>query len=320
MKRKPIKDLTKSIHRRLLNRAKADGISYTAVFRYYVAERFLYRLSCSIYRDNFILKGATLFRVWKSAPFRTTADTDFLGHNIDNNVEEIKQAVREIVLTEVPDDGLLFQGNLIRCSQIVQRAKYRGINVVVPVLFAGKRAPSFLHIDIGFGDPAYPEPERLVLDTLLETDSKPAILCYCKENAIAEKMEAIVWHNETNSRLKDFADIYFLSDVYSFEGGRLAEAVRRTFKARNTEIDPNLSILRDEEFLKTKSAEWIRFCADRLQIKNFPDNFADVAARILEFIQPVFIAISSGVSSDKVWTKTRGWSFSIDGSDQYADQ
>lgn len=315
MKRKPIKDLAKSIHTRLLNRAKADGVSYTAVFRYYVTERFLYRLSCSAYSDNFILKGATLFRVWKSAPFRTTADTDLLGLNVNNSIEEIKRTVCEIVSTAVPDDGLTFQGDRIRCSQIVHRAKYRGINVVVPVLFAEKRAPSFLHIDIGFGDPAYPEPEKLVLETLLETDSRPVILCYCKENAIAEKMEAIVWHDKTNSRLKDFADVYFLSEEYSFEGARLTEAVRRTFKARNTEIDPGLSLLREEGFLKAKSSEWIRFCADRLHTENFPASFTEVVARIVEFIQPVFAAISSGTALNKVWTKTSGWISPVDKAD-----
>lgn len=308
MNGKPLKNLAKSIHSRLLNRAKADGVSYTAVFRYYVTERFLYRLSRSIYRDHFVLKGATLFRVWKSAPFRATADTDLLGLNIENTPEEIERTVREIVSTAVPEDGLTFQGDLIRCSQIVHRAKYRGINVVVPVLFAGKRAPSFLHIDIGFGDPAYPNPERLALKTLLETDSEPVILCYCKENAIAEKMEAIVWHGETNSRLKDFADVYFLSKEYSFEGRRLTESVRRTFNARKTVIDPSLSILRNEDFLKAKSVEWSRFCSDRLLSEILPDSFPEVAAQILEFIQPAFAAIGTGIPFRKRWTPTSGWS------------
>lgn len=316
MKRKPIQDLCKSIHDRLQNRAKADGVSYTAVFTYYVIERFLYRLSCSAYRDNFILKGANLFRVWGLDPFRTTADTDLLGRNISNSIEEIKRTICEIVSTTVPEDGLIFLGDQIQCSSIMPRATYPGINVVVPVLFAKKHAPSFLHIDIGFGDPTYPMPQKDSLEPMLEEDAKPVILCYCKENVIAEKIEAIIYHDKINSRLKDFADIFFLSENYSFNGNQLMEAIRRTFKSRNTKIDPNLSILHEEDFLKTKSIEWIKYRADKLRSDKFPNNFTKVVARIIKFIQPIFAAINSDAPFNKKWIKGKGWDSYIKQADQ----
>jgi hypothetical protein len=42
-------------------------------------ERLLYRLSVSKHRDAFILKGALLFQLWTSEPYRPTRDLDRLG-------------------------------------------------------------------------------------------------------------------------------------------------------------------------------------------------------------------------------------------------
>jgi hypothetical protein len=73
------RDLSASIHQRLLNKAKADQIPFGELLQYFAIERFLYRLSKSVYRNSFILKGAMVFLAW-NAPFgRPTRDIDFLG-------------------------------------------------------------------------------------------------------------------------------------------------------------------------------------------------------------------------------------------------
>ena len=42
-------------------------------------ERFLYRLSKSPQADQFVLKGAMLFKVWQVVEARSTMDIDLLG-------------------------------------------------------------------------------------------------------------------------------------------------------------------------------------------------------------------------------------------------
>ncbi len=44
----------------------------------YGVERLLYRLSISPHADKFILKGASLFLVWKGQNYRVTKDADLL--------------------------------------------------------------------------------------------------------------------------------------------------------------------------------------------------------------------------------------------------
>lgn len=47
--------------------AKETGRTVAETIQYYAVERFLYRLGSSRYRDNFVLKGAMMFRAWDAA-------------------------------------------------------------------------------------------------------------------------------------------------------------------------------------------------------------------------------------------------------------
>ena len=56
------KNYAASVHQRLLNYARSRGQDFIFVLRMFAMERLLYRLSCSPYVDNFVLKGAMLSR------------------------------------------------------------------------------------------------------------------------------------------------------------------------------------------------------------------------------------------------------------------
>lgn len=68
-----------SVFERLLNHAKAQGEDFNLLLFRYGVERLLYRLSISQHADKFILKGASLFLVWKGQNYRVTKDVDLLG-------------------------------------------------------------------------------------------------------------------------------------------------------------------------------------------------------------------------------------------------
>ena len=72
------KNIPHSIFQRLLNLAKSNKVDFNLLLSRYGMERFLYRLSVSPYCDRFILKGASLFLVWKGQNYRVTRDADFL--------------------------------------------------------------------------------------------------------------------------------------------------------------------------------------------------------------------------------------------------
>ena len=71
--------LVSSIHARLVNRAKAEGVEAQQMFTRFSVERFLYRLSRSKEAGRFVLKGAALMPVWLGEELRPTRDADLAG-------------------------------------------------------------------------------------------------------------------------------------------------------------------------------------------------------------------------------------------------
>ena len=96
MSKKPT-NIAASIRDRLLNLSRKRKEQYNYLLTVYVGERLLYRLSQSPYQQQYILKGATLFKVWNGEPHRATKDLDFLSFG-NNEVEHIEKVFEEICL------------------------------------------------------------------------------------------------------------------------------------------------------------------------------------------------------------------------------
>ncbi len=202
-----MKNLSKSVHDRLLNLSKKRGRAFNETAQHYVMERFLYRLSKSARVDSFILKGALLLRVWKSDIARPTGDIDFLG--ADGTPEDVIQQIEEIAALEVQPDGVTFETSSMSMERITENSEYPGFRVRFRGLLGTTQLPMVL--DAGFGDVVYPKARVEELLTLLEDFPAPRIKCYSRESVIAEKLQAAVNLGEINSRMKDFFDIWWLA-------------------------------------------------------------------------------------------------------------
>lgn len=96
MRRKPaeIKNVAASVRARLAKRSQESNQEFQLLLTRYGIERLLYRLSVSLHRERFILKGAQLFTVWHPIAHRVTRDIDFLGFGscaIDNLVATFRE-------------------------------------------------------------------------------------------------------------------------------------------------------------------------------------------------------------------------------------
>ena len=74
-----MKNHVASITTRLRNHAKTQHREFAPLLEQFALGRLLARLSHSAYADDFILKGAQLFRIWTSELHRPTRDADFLS-------------------------------------------------------------------------------------------------------------------------------------------------------------------------------------------------------------------------------------------------
>ncbi len=87
-----IKNVAASVKERLRNIASQSDKEFQSVVRQYVQERFLFRLSKSLYSNNFILKGALLFVAHDISRNRPTRDIDFLGSSISNEIDDVSRS------------------------------------------------------------------------------------------------------------------------------------------------------------------------------------------------------------------------------------
>ena len=62
----------------------------------------------------------------------------------------------------------------------------------------------------------------------------PLVRTYPRVATIAEKFETMVQWGTGNGRMKDFYDIWALSETFAFDGAELREAVERCFERRET--------------------------------------------------------------------------------------
>lgn len=296
------KNISASVHARLLARAKKDQRPFNELLQYYAMERFLYRLSLSSHAQRFILKGALMLRVWNLPQHRPTMDIDMLGRTSNGETDVVAQ-IRDILTTDVDPDGLSFDAEAIQAERITEDADYEGIRIHF-LCFLGTARIS-MQIDIGFGDIVYPEPEKKAFPVMLNS-SAPRLLCYSLESSIAEKLEAMVKLGVLNSRMKDFYDIWTLSRQFDFRGTSLAEAIRLTFKRRGTAL-PSAVEAFTEAFIDNKQKQWTAF-HKRLQQEHVPASFKEIAAGLREFLTPIIAAISTGIAIPKVWTAPGPWS------------
>jgi hypothetical protein len=108
-----------------------------------------------------------------------------------------------------------------------------------------------------------------------------------------------------NSRMKDFHDIWLLSRLFDFDGPRLAEAVRLTFKQRGTEMPAEIDAF-TEPFIETKQIQWAAF-AKRLGQDHVPVSFREITVSLDKFLSPIAAVLSPGKPTPEHWIAPGPW-------------
>lgn len=274
-----------SIRQRLLNHARQTGEEFQLTLDRYAVERLLYRLSVSRHRNDFLLKGAMLFRHWFEQAHRPTRDADFLGFGTPDPAR-IDKIVRELCQLDV-DDGLAFDLSSLTVGPIRETARYDGVRVQLRARLG--TAACMVHWDVGFGDAVTPGPEDVELPTLLEDLPAPSLRSYPRETVFAEKLEAIVVLGMANSRMKDYFDLLSLIREGRMDPPHLASAVAATFERRSTPLPAALPIGLTEAFASdtTRQKQWRAFL-DRSQLQ--APVLDEVVAEIAAAVAPVLDA------------------------------
>ncbi len=300
----PPKNLAHSVRDRLLKLTRERGEDFNFVLVRYALERLLYRLSKSAHGGEFVLKGAMLFTVWSKHPHRATKDLDLLGSGAPD-LDRIAHVFRDVCSTPVEDDGVVFEPRSVKAGRIKEDAEYEAVRITLE----GKLGSAKLavQVDVGFGDSVVPPPTTIEFPTLLPFPG-PVIRAYARETVVAEKLHAMVDLGMTNTRMKDFFDLWFLSREFEFEGPQLVAAIRSTFEQRQTPVPVELPLALTGTFAldATKGVQWSAFLA-RSRVIDTALSLPEVVRVVASFLAPVLEAITGQSANAGSWQPGGPW-------------
>lgn len=189
------------------NLSRETGIDPQILIRQYMMEHLLERVSLSRYNECFILKGGLLISAFVGIALRSTLDMDatIKGFPLEQNT--LMEMANEIIGIKM-DDGIRYQINSI--DPIHEDSEYNGYRISLTAFLDESRIP--LKMDITTGDRITPKEIDFSYPMLLEKRSIK-IFSYNPETVLAEKLETILSRSLANTRLRDFYDVYVLTEM-----------------------------------------------------------------------------------------------------------
>ena len=289
-----------SVLAKLKNKAKQTGKPLQMHLQLFCQEEFLRKLSMSKYADNLVLKGGLFIYTLTNFESRATVDIDFLMRQLPNSVEEIEKIITEILNVDTGNDFIELSAKGF--ETISPQRKYKGVSFQIMGKIKNTRTP--FNVDLGVGDIIVPKSEKRIIPVQLDEFTKPEISTYSLESTIAEKFDAILQLLEMTSRMKDFYDIYYLSNMFDFDGRKLQEAIFETLQNRGTtysrdSLEKIAAFANDSQMI----SKWNLYLRT---IKMPRLEFNTVIESIYAFLEPVWAAVINEDELFKMWDKNRG--------------
>ena len=262
-----------SLKAKASNLAKQTNIPNKYIIQNFMFEALLKRISNSIYKDKFIIKGGLLLSSIFGVNLRSTMDLDTTIKGLPLNKSTITKVITEIINIDLKDN-ITFEIENIK--DIREEDLYSGYNVNLKADFDGLKTN--LMIDITTGDIITYKEVEFNYATLFDNDTIN-IMTYNYETIIAEKFESIISRNIDNTRMKDYYDLYMFVNLKwnDINKDTLRKAIINTSKARETldyiyNANKYIELISDDSRLK---ALW----------NNYQNNYE--YAKDIEFIDTI---------------------------------
>jgi hypothetical protein len=220
------------------------------------------------------------------------------------DLDRLAGVFRDICSTSVEVDGVVFEPGSVKASRIKEDAEYEAVRVTLEGKLGSARLA--VQVDVGFGDSVVPAPMTIEFPTMLPLPG-PVIRAYARETVVAEKLHAMVALRMTNTRMKDFFDLWFLSREFEFQGPQLVAAIRSTFERRQTPVPVELPLALTETFAldATKGMQWAAFLA-RSGVVDTALSLPKVVSVIRSFLAPLLETVMSKSMDAGSWKKPGG--------------
>ena len=241
-----------SLKAKASNLAIQTNIPNKYIIQNFMFEALLKRISNSIYKDKFIIKGGLLLSSIFGVNLRSTMDLDTTIKGLPLNKSTITKVITEIINIDLKDN-ITFEIENIK--DIREEDLYSGYNVNLKADFDGLKTN--LMIDITTGDIITYKEVEFKYNTLFDNDTIN-IMTYNYETIIAEKFETIISRNIDNTRMKDYYDLYMFVNLKwnDINKETLRKAIINTSKNRETisyieNANEYVNLIEDDSKLKS---------------------------------------------------------------------
>lgn len=286
------KNIVASVLARLRNTAKAGGAPFQQILQQYAIERFLYRVSKSQHAQGVVLKGALLLKTIGIPRARPTMDIDMLRKGKADQASLIG-LVKDCAALDVEADGLTFLQDSVIAEEITKDSEYQGTRILMDARMDKVRLR--VQIDFGVGDVMVPGPRMIEYPAFLGGETIQ-LLAYPVESAIAEKLQAMVVLGNTNSRMKDFYDVWMCSKHLDLSPGMLLKAIEATFRNRETAAPTGEIEAFTAEFVEQHHVQWNAFVR-KIGEDALKDKFGEIVEDLRSFAVPLLRSLAPVVDS-----------------------
>ena len=266
--------------RRLHKYACKHGVLFDHVLRRYANERLLYRLTTLPTSPDLTLRGAWAIEARLGVPHRRWSAIQIHCRR-PADLGEVAALFHGV--GGYAEDGLHIDDTNLRMRTPEQDLPHARVQVKL-FAYLGT-AQIAIHVEIGFDDPVVPVAEVMELPTLLDM-AAPSIPVYAFETLVAEKLQGIVEQGTFKARMKDYCDLWMITQVDPLDA--LKDAVEATFRHRKTAIPRGIPAGLTDRFGASGHAQrlWNEFLergdpAERLALE-------DVVVAVRSRVAPVF--------------------------------
>ena len=184
------------------------------------------------------------------------------------------------------DDSFTLKITKINILDHVHMA-YTGAEISLLVTFGATR--TIMRMDLGFGDYVEPIDYSMNLTTTSKGplfESKIFLRCYPREFIFAEKLETLVFRGASNTRMKDFHDLYSLVELGNLDISLAEKAIQLVFHHRKTSLE-KLPIVFDQDAFERLEKNWNLYLRKLKKTRSslvLPESIEDVVLVLNEWL------------------------------------
>jgi hypothetical protein len=265
-------------------RAKNTGIDPLESMRRFVMERFIVRLNLADKTDKVVLKGGM---AWWLQPelvehARSTFDIDIHLH-VPEKHEDVVALFKKAQSIDC-EDGCRFEFKKIR--KLEHSGDHEGLRVMVRA-FIGTKFVDF-HSDIGFGGTKPSTLKTVNFKSMHPRVSGGSIMITPPEFVVSEKISAIIKNGTSNTRIKDYNDLFVLSNIH-IDAADLVYAINTTFSDRKQELPYSIDEIAglSQQYADANQAAWEKWLIQSNRTARMPGDFSPVVNRVGSFTEEI---------------------------------